>query len=263
MSEPPAHARSSAPRGPERASTARLAALGMLVACVAHEINTLVSALSCNHQVLKQALGRLCDILDGEAVAAAEIDEVGHIVHALDGVIGVNDVALERVSQLVEGLRSFGRFDSATVRRIDLHENIDAAVTLLRAEVKDRIRIVRAYGLLPPIECYAHELNQVFTNLLRNAAQAIPEQGTITIRSWAEGAHVVVEVEDTGIGIPPDDLARIFEPGFTTKRARAGTGLGLAIARQIVERHGGRIRVRSTRGSGSTFSVSLPIRAGD
>lgn len=250
------------PEVPEIASAvnaARLATLGMLVAGIAHEINTPLGALASNHDVLKRAMGRLQDILADEVVDETELDEVRRIVRALDGVMRVNDLAVERVLGLVESLRSFGRPDGAQVDRVDLHQGIDAALTLLQHRMRDRIEVRREYGELPRVECAPQQLNQVFMNLLLNAVQAIPDSGVITIRTTGDDQGVRVAVQDTGTGIPPENLERIFEPGFTTKGSRVGMGLGLLIARQVVDRHGGAIDVRSTPGRGSTFTVDLPL----
>ena len=121
--------------------------------------------------------------------------------------------------------------------------------------------MVRDYGDLPPVECRPQQVNQLFMNLLLNAAQAIRGAGTITLRTRPAGAEVVVEVDDTGAGIAPEALEHVFEPGFTTKGGRVGMGLGLTICRQIAEQHRGRIEVRSEPGRGSTFRVLLPVRA--
>jgi two-component system NtrC family sensor kinase len=244
----------------EAVNAARLATLGMLLAGVAHELNTPLGALGSNHDVLKRALRRLQDILADEVVEPSELDEVRRIVRALDGIMRVNDLAVERVTALVESLRGFGRPDRAEVDVVDVHEGIDAALTLLRHRMKDRIEVVREYGAPPRVECLPQQLNQVFMNLLLNASQAIPGRGTITIRTAAEGDGVRIDIEDTGTGMPESLLERIFEPGFTTKGNRVGMGLGLLITRQVVDRHGGRLSVRSVPGAGATFTVWLPSR---
>lgn len=238
---------------------ARFATLGMLVAGFAHEVNTPLGALASNHDTVKRALGKLQEILADEVVDPSELDEVRRIVRVLTGVMRTNDLAVERVLELVGSLRTFGRPDRADVDRVDVHEGLDTAITLLRHQWKDRIDIRRDYAELPRIECYPQQLNQLFMNLLLNAIQAIDGPGAVTARTRAEERGVRVEVEDTGSGIAPENLERIFEPGFTTKGARVGMGLGLLMARQIVDRHGGSIHVRSTPGEGSTFSVRLPL----
>ncbi len=243
----------------EAINAAKLATLGMLIAGVAHELNTPIGALGNNHDVLKRALARLQDILADEVVEPDELEEVRRIVRALDGVMRVNDLAMERVGRLISSLRSFGRLDRADIDRVDLREGIDTAVTLLQHEMRDRITVERDYAELPAVECYPHQLNQVFMNLLLNAVHAIHGKGRITIRTAPAADGVVVEVTDTGIGIAAENLNRIFEPGFTTKGARVGMGLGLPIARQIVDRHGGRVSVVSQPGQGTTFRVQLPL----
>jgi two-component system NtrC family sensor kinase len=240
--------------------SAKLVSLGMLVAGVAHELNTPLGALSSNHDVLRRALGRLQDILADEVVEPHELDEVRRVVAALNGVMRVNDLAVDRMRHLVASLRSFGRPDQAEIDRIDVHEAIDATLILLRHEMKDRIRVQREFGELPHIECHPQQLGQVFMNLLMNAIQAIRDTGTITVRTRSTAEGIAVDVEDTGTGIAPEHHTRLFEPGFTTKGSRVGMGLGLLITQQIVETHGGRITVNSEVGRGSTFTVHLPRR---
>jgi two-component system NtrC family sensor kinase len=139
-----------------------------------------------------------------------------------------------------------------------VHESIEAALALLAHELRDRIEVVREYDDLPVVECYAQEIGQVFMNLLLNAAQAIPERGTITVRTRTRAGGIEVAITDTGTGIPAEALSRIMEPGFTTRGRRMGMGLGLLTAKRIVERHRGRIEVESRVGEGSTFTVFVP-----
>lgn len=240
----------------------RLATLGMLMAGIAHEINTPLGALASNHDVVKRSLSRLHDILEDDVVDEDELVEVRKIVRALNGTLRVNDLAVERVLELVGSLRSFGRPDRAEVDRADVVEGIETALTLLRHKIGDGIVVERDLEPLPPIECFPVEVNQVFMNLLLNAVQALEEhsdgRGTVTIRTRPAEDGVRVEVEDDGPGMTPEVLDRIFEPGFTTKGARVGMGLGLIITRQIVDRHGGTLSVESAPGEGTTFSVFFP-----
>jgi len=242
----------------EAVNAARLATLGTLVAGVAHELNTPLGAINSNHDVLRRALTRLQNILADDVVDETELAEVRRIVRALDDIMVVNNLAVDRLNQLVSSLRTFGRPDRAERDVIDIHEGIDSALAILGHDLKGRVEVVRDFEELPRIECFPHEINQVFMNLLVNATQAIAGRGTITIRTRRADGGVLIEVEDTGSGIAPKDLELIFEPGFTTRGSRIGMGMGLAIARQIVDRHTGRISVRSTCGAGTTFSVWLP-----
>lgn len=244
----------------ELVNAAKMATLGTLVAGIAHELNTPLGALNSNHDVLDRALARLSTILEDERVDETELDQVRRIVRAVGEVTRVNTLAVHRMIEIVESLRSFGRLDRAELDTLDVHEGIESALALLRHRMGDGIRAVRDFGALPPLECRPAQLNQVFMNLLLNAVQAIDGQGTITVRTRATDAELVVEIADTGVGIAPENLERIFEPGFTTKGRRVGMGLGLPICRQVVENHHGRIEVRSSKGGGTTAVVALPLR---
>lgn len=238
---------------------ARLAALGMLVAGLAHEINTPLGTLNSNHDVLRRALLRLQAILADEVVEPHELDEVRRVVAAVDSILHINDIAVERMVSLVGSLRNFGRLDRAEIDVIDIHAGIDDTLAILAHELRP-LSVIREYGDVPRVECHAQQVNQVFMNLLLNARQATPAGGTVTITTWAGDEHVNVMVADTGSGIPPAVLPHIFEPGFTTKGGRVGMGMGLLISHQIIDQHAGAIAVRSTLGVGSAFTITLPLR---
>ncbi len=242
----------------ELVNAARLATLGSLVAGIAHELNTPLGSLHSNHDVLRRALRRLQAILEDEHVDQTELDELRRVVRALDGVMQVNDLAVDRMLQMVKSLRSFGRPDRSERATVDLHEGLESTIALIAYQMRPRITLIRDYGDLPAIDCYPNQLNQVWMNLLVNAIHAIPAQGQITVRTRANTDRIGVEIEDSGVGIPPENLERIFQPGFTTKDGRIGMGLGLLIVSQIVEQHRGQITVRSQPGQGTTFAVSLP-----
>jgi signal transduction histidine kinase len=246
----------------EQVNEARLATLGMLVAGLAHEINTPLGALNSNHDLLRRALHKLQVILADEVVEAHELDEVRRIVRAVDGILKVNDLAVERMTSLVHNLRNFGRLDRAELDMADVRECLDSTLAILAHELRG-VEVVRAYGEVPRIQCWPQQLNQVFMNLLLNARQATADGGGITIAVGATGDRVEVRITDTGAGIRPEHLARIFDPGFTTKGARIGMGLGLLICRRIVERHGGRLQVTSTPGEGAECTVRLPLQPPD
>ena len=128
----------------------------------------------------------------------------------------------------------------------------------MQHELKNKAEVKRNYGDIPPIYCYPQELNQVFMNLLSNAVQAIEKKGTIRIKTSTDAANVYVKITDTGRGIPPEKLNKIFDPGFTTKGVGIGTGLGLSISHNIIRKHRGNIAVESTVGKGTTFTITLP-----
>lgn len=243
----------------ERVSTAHLQTLGMLVAGIAHELNTPLGALQSDQDVLQRALSRLTLILEDDVVDATELDEVRRIVRAIGEIQRVDALAVERMGKIVTGLRSFGRLDQAEIDVVDVHEGLESTLAILRHEITGRIAVVREFGELPPLKCHPHQLNQLFMNLLLNAAQSIRGEGTITIRTSRQGEEVKLEVEDTGVGIPEENLTRIFEPGFSTKDSRVGMGIGLLICHRIVEQHQGRISVRSRVGVGTTFIVQIPL----
>jgi two-component system NtrC family sensor kinase len=137
---------------------------------------------------------------------------------------------------------------------------MESTLNIVWNELKYKASVVKKYGLIPHIECYPQQLNQVFMNLLVNAAQAIEDKGEIRIRTYQQGDNVLVEVTDNGTGIPEESLKHIFEPFFTTKKVGKGTGLGLSVVYGIIQKHRGEIEVESVTGKGSTFRVILPIR---
>jgi signal transduction histidine kinase len=172
-----------------------------------------------------------------------------------------SSVALDRISHVVTSLRVFARLDRSAEDVVDIREGLEVAATLLESQVKDRITIRRDYGEIPPVLCHPGELNQVFMNLLVNASQSIDGTGDIHVRTRFRNGCILVEIADTGAGISPENLQRIFDPGFTTKGVRVGTGLGLATVRRIVEEHGGEVSVESEPGAGATFRVHIPLRS--
>ena len=236
----------------------KMASLGNLVAGVAHEINTPVGAVSSSADVMSRALERLHGALDPEVL---QDSDVARALDALDNVKRVNHDACDRIVKIVRGLRNFARLDEAERKRVDIHDGLESTLTLLHHKLKNRIEVVRQYGDLPEIECFPSKLNQVFMNLLVNAIHAIEDAGTITVKTEAVNDSVHITFADTGRGIEPQILSKIFDPGFTTKGVGVGSGLGLAICYQIVyEDHGGEIRVESTPQERTAFIVILPAQ---
>jgi signal transduction histidine kinase len=234
----------------------KMAALGALVAGVAHEINTPLGAVTSGVDLVGRALERYRDALRG----GGDRDAAARYLERAGETIAVGRDACRRIGEIVRSLRTFSRLDQAERAPCDLHEGLDATITLAAHLTKDRITVRRDYGALPLVHCNASQLNQVFLNMIVNATQAIEGAGTITVRTRAPDAErVTVEIADTGCGVRPEHLPRLFDPGFTTKGVGVGTGLGLAISHRIVADHRGRIEVRSVPGRGATFSVTLPV----
>lgn len=238
----------------------KMASLGNLVAGVAHEINTPVGSIHSNSDLMVRALEKLRKIVE-EAPQLENQTELARVLDTLEDISKVNRNACERIVAMVRSLKSFARMEEPECRTVNIHDEIDAALMLVHHELKNRIEVVRDYGDLPVIECFPNHLNQVFVNLLVNASQAIEGEGRIRITTEQDGDHIRIEFEDSGTGISPDDIDKVFEPGFTTKEAGDGTGLGLSISRKIIEAHHGKIEVESTPAQGSTFTITLPIQA--
>jgi two-component system, NtrC family, sensor kinase len=236
------------------AQAERMAALGLLVAGVAHEINTPMGAIHSNNDIMARAIAKI------RKLAGPEPDgEMVRMLDVVDEVCRNNYTATERIIAIVRSLKNFARLDEAERKSVNIHEGIESTLTLLQHQLKNRIRIVKDFGNLPDIECFPNQLNQVFMNILVNAAQAIPNRGTITVKTWSEGDRVKVAVTDTGDGILPENLPKIFDPGFTTKGVGVGTGLGLSICYKILQEHHGTIDVESSA-AGTTFFITLPMK---
>lgn len=252
----------------------KMASIGQLAAGIAHELNNPVGFLYGNLDLLESCVRDLTRVVrffdsarlgpEDAAAAAALKAEIGYerTVADLDSIIADCREGAERVRDIVQNLRTFSRLDEAEFKRTDIHEGLDSTIRILsRYFSVGNIRLVREYGDLPVVEAFGAKLNQVWMNLLANAAQAIgSENGTVTIKTWASDDRVFVAVSDTGCGIPASELGRIFDPFFTTKSVGDGTGLGLSISFSIIEDHGGAIRVDSEPGKGTTFTVELPQR---
>lgn len=257
------------------AHNAKMASLGQLVAGIAHELNNPAGFIYSNLAILKERISRLEAYLSAvdnislppeiaEQVAALK-RKTNHQSMVADLSAMVDDCygGAERIRDVVKNLRLFSRLDEAEFKRVDFHEGIESTLRLLsQYYIGGRITLKRDFGQLPQVDCYAAQLNQVWMNLLVNAAQAIGDaEGEVQIKTRREGQNVVATVSDTGSGIAPKNLKRIFDPFFTTKAVGEGTGLGLSISHSIVQRHGGNLAVRTVPGKGTTFIISIPIEA--
>lgn len=240
--------------------SSKMAALGSLVAGVAHEINTPVGAIGSMHNTLIRAMERLKGEL-GESHGGAEsaLERIQNSFGTIEEANKVIRSGTERVIDIVRRLRSFARLDEAELKEADINEGLEDTLTMIHHQIKHSIDIIKNYGEIPKISCYPGRLNQVFLNLLINAKQAIQDKGEISITTQAEDGIVVIRIQDTGQGIPPSNLSRIFDPGYTTKGVGVGTGLGLSICYQIILDHRGKIEVESEVGKGTTFTIMLPV----
>ena len=220
----------------------KMASLGQLVAGVAHEINTPVASIKSNNAIAAKLLISIDD---------TELKEM------LTELNNIDREAVNRISNIVTSLKKFVRLDEAELQEADINKELDLTLELIRHETKNRIKIIKNYGNIPAIKCFPNMLNQVFTNILINACQAINGEGTITITTEFQDKNLIVKIKDTGCGIPQNQLNKIFSAGFTTKSSGVGTGLGLAICTKIIEKHKGKITVNSEVGRGSEFIITI------
>ncbi|MBS1228556.1 MAG: two-component system, NtrC family, sensor kinase [Proteobacteria bacterium] len=254
----------------------KLASIGQLAAGVAHEINNPIGFVNSNLGTLKNYVGDLLQIiglyesadhllavdpaLHDRIAAACDKADLDFLRSDVETLISESIEGTARVRRIVQDLRDFSRVDSHEWQWADLHAGLESTLNVVMSEIRYKADVVRQFGTLPKVECMPAQLNQVFMNMLVNAAQAIAERGTITLASGCADDQVWISIADTGKGIAPELLTRIFDPFFTTKPVGKGTGLGLSVSYGIVDKHGGRIEVDSLPGQGTTFTIWLPVR---
>jgi two-component system NtrC family sensor kinase len=253
----------------------KLASLGQLAGGVAHELNNPAGFIYSNMESLEQyasGLARLMAVYDrallspestAQANAIKREIKYEEVLPELASIIADCREGARRIRDIVMNLRTFSRPDEAEVKQVDIHAGIDSTIRILSQYYNsDRISLTREYAPLPLIHCFPGQLNQVWMNLLMNAAQAIGSaQGEVRIETGVKDEMVFVEISDTGSGIRPEDLGKIFDPFFTTKPVGEGTGLGLSLSYGIIASHGGTISVESTPGKGTTFTTLIPLDA--
>jgi signal transduction histidine kinase len=265
----------------------KMSSLGQLVAGISHEINTPLLYLANNAELIKERLeplrefitactsaffikaeqygdraeyqtafvGALKDvkILLRDQELDATLDEIQDLTR--DSIAG-----LAELTEMAQGLKDFSRLDRAPIASFDVNAGLDKTLLIAKNVVKTKATVKRFYGEIPEIECSPSQINQVFLNIITNAAQAIETQGEIVIATRLyDESHVAVSISDTGCGIPEENLSRIRDPFFTTKEVGTGTGLGLSIVDEIIRSHGGELRIESEVGKGSVFTIVLPI----
>ena len=262
----------------------KMASVGQLAAGVAHEINNPIGFVSSNLSTLKDYLSLFQILLDmakklhsdgATEALKARVDELQafYAQHDLDFIgedigplIDESAEGLQRVSEIVKGLKIFSRIDSEESQWYDLNHCLNTTLTMVNNKLKYICKVEKQFADLPKVYFNLGKLTQVFTNLLINAGQAIEvtgKQGVINIATIREGDFVKVRIQDTGCGISQENLEKLFNPFFTTKPEGQGTGLGLSITYGIIQEHGGQIQVSSTPGEGSIFELALPINGLD
>ncbi len=240
----------------------KMAALGNLIFGIAHEINTPLAALNSNNDVFIRTTEKLKSILFDKNISneVREHPKINMILENFEKLTSVNSTAAERIISMVNSLRKYARMDKLEKEDMNVHEGMDNTLTLIHHQIKNRIEVIKNYGELPLLKCYPNKINQVFMNILVNASQAIESNGKITIKTFMENEKIIIELSDTGKGISPENISRIFDSDFTTKGSGEGTGLGLSIVKKIIDEHDGIIEVDSEVQKGSTFRLRIPVQ---
>ncbi len=251
----------------------KMACIGQLAAGVAHDINNPVGFISHNLTLFERYFQRLTqfvalqhELIKSVAVPDMEVGwqkgwrdfKVDEIFEEIPVMLGECQDGTTRITQIVQGLRTFIRCEIPSTELTDLHQCIDSSLLLLRHELRDKIRIVKEYQPIPKRYFHTQQMNQLFMNLLLNACQAIEESGEIRIRTRSEDRQISISISDTGCGISQEILGRIYDPFFTTKPIGMGTGLGLSIVYEAVVNHHGSLTVESEVGRGTTFTMVFP-----
>ncbi|MFZ4855307.1 MAG: sensor histidine kinase [Desulfuromonadaceae bacterium] len=255
----------------------KMASIGQMAAGVAHEINKPAGFIASNLATLDKYGQKIGDYIQFLEKAFLECNggewpdsvktvrtslKIDHILSDMGGLFNETLDGVDRVKSIVKDLKSFSRSDDQQIALLDLNQCIHSTLNIVRNEYKYVAELLLDLQVdLPPLRGNSHNLCQVIANLVVNAAQAIDDQGTITIRTWQDDYDVLMSVSDTGKGIPAEHLSQVFDPFFTTKEAGNGTGLGLSITRDIINKHNGEITLESTIGKGSTFTIRLPFES--
>jgi signal transduction histidine kinase/ligand-binding sensor domain-containing protein len=256
----------------------KMASVGQLAAGVAHEINNPIAFVQSNLGALRNYLDIIfLQLNDYEALewqktfdaapraalaAVRERVDTGFVRKDVSELIHETAEGIVRVVKIVADLKDFSHVNQEEWQQADLHRGLDSTLNVAAHELKYRAEVIKEYGEIPLLDCMPFQINQVFMNLLVNAAQAMDQRGTITIRTGSDAEQIWVQIADTGKGIRPEHLNRVFEPFFTTKPVGKGTGLGLSVSYSIIKMHGGTIDVDSVPGKGTMFTVRLPVKRG-
>ncbi|MBF0484132.1 MAG: PAS domain S-box protein [Candidatus Omnitrophica bacterium] len=259
--------------------TEKLSSIGQLAAGIAHEINNPIAFINSNMDALERYLGSIKKIFDVlheyDRTSKDEVDKfheafakmsrikneenIDFILKDIDDVIHESKEGLERIKNIVIDLKTFSRRDDSSRVFADLNQILEGVINIVWNEIRYKAKLTKNFQKISLVNCNPQQLGQVFINLLINAIQAIPEKGEIVLSTYEKNGFAVVEISDTGSGIPDNVRPYIFEPFFTTKKAGESTGLGLSISLEIITRHQGKIDVKSKVGEGTTFYVYLPL----
>lgn len=254
----------------------KMASIGQLAAGVAHEINNPIGYVYSNLGTLEKYVQDVFSMIEGyEQAEGAIVDDgvrarlqadrekldLAFLKEDLRALMAESREGITRVKNIVQDLKGFSHVDATDEwYAADLHKGLDSTLNIVNNEIKYKAEVVKEYGEIVAVECLPSQLNQVFMNLLVNAAHAIEVRGTITVRTGIQDVEVWVEIADTGKGIAAEGLKRVFDPFYTTKPIGHGTGLGLSLSYSIIQKHHGRIEVQSEVGKGTTFRVWLPVK---
>jgi len=258
----------------------KMASLGLLAAGVAHEINNPVGFVLSNINTLGDYLDAIKRLIEQhtkliETIETGNTEETSQIIEVIRGIYKDNDIefiledlqsllvesadGMGRIRDIVSNLKSFSRVDDSDMREADINECIESTLKIIWNELKYNCDLKKDMGDLPLLYCFPGQLNQVFMNIIINAAHSIVEHGEIHIKTFLQDDTIIITISDNGCGISPENIDKLFNPFFTTKPIGEGTGLGLSISYGIIKKHGGTISVKSTEGKGTVFMISLPL----
>ena len=255
----------------------KMASLGQLIAGVAHEINNPVNFIKSNIEPFKESVHILKSLIEvllenqerldpeiqSKIRALREEDQIDYLLVDIEKLLVAFNDGSNRIVKIINDLRIFAQIDEDKQTMIHMGEAIDSSLAYLQPFFGERIVIHKNYGNCLYVSCSPGQMNQVFMNILKNAAEFIEGNGNVWIKTFKEGEKIHVEIKDDGVGISQKNLSKVFDPFFTTKPVGSGTGLGLSLSYGIIEQHGGTITVESEEGKGTTFIITLPIQKRD
>ncbi|MDA3904363.1 MAG: ATP-binding protein [Desulfuromusa sp.] len=252
----------------------KMASVGQLAAGVAHEINNPMGFITSNLSSLKRHQNKLTAYVEqleswlqeeGSSDILAQMKDlkkkqkISYVLEDINDLIEESSDGAVRVRDIVQNLKSFSRIDQTEFTQANINECLESTLAIAMNEIKYKATVEKDFGELPLLSCHPQQLNQVFLNILVNAAQAIEEKGEIKIKTQAKDGNIVIAISDNGSGISEEIRDKIFEPFFTTKEVGKGTGLGMSVSYEIIKNHQGQIKVDSEAGQGTTFTIELPL----